>query len=98
MTLGLHILMLALTAVLIGAGVDVIKLNFHGVPLSLLDHPTYMRALAWQYRDEDGSVLGKDTDASVIGERSRTADNLVLYYRGSGTVFTTQRLQEIQKV
>ena len=79
-------------------GVDVIKLNFQGVPLNLLDHDTYLRALAWLYKDEDGSVLGKDTDASVIGERSRTADNLVLYYRASGTVFTTQRMQEIQKV
>lgn len=100
LTLGTHIALLLLTGVLIGCGIDVIQLNFNGVPLTLLDHPTYTRALAWQNKDEDGVAIGKDTDAGSIGERSRTADNLLMYYQADqGTnVFTAERLREIKKV
>ncbi|XP_070181353.1 protein dispatched homolog 1-like isoform X2 [Littorina saxatilis] len=97
-TLGLHVFLLLLTGVLIAASIDVIVLKFDGVPLQLLDHPTYLRALAWQYKDEDSLAMGKDTDVQTIGERSSVADNLLLYYQYQGNVFTKERLKEMQKV
>ncbi|KAK7504971.1 hypothetical protein BaRGS_00003999 [Batillaria attramentaria] len=83
----------------IGVKLD-LQLDFNGVPLQLTDHPTYLRVLAWNNKDEDGTVLGKDTDSATIGERSRPADSLMLFYLsdGGGTVFTKERLEAILEV
>ena len=58
--------MLLITAILMGAGVDVLELYFEGVPLDLRTHPTYLGAMAWNYKDEDNATIGKVISHSDI--------------------------------
>ncbi|PVD32343.1 hypothetical protein C0Q70_07776 [Pomacea canaliculata] len=99
-TLGIHVAILIVTlALAMWDSKKIVNFKFDVVPLDLQDDPTFLRSLAWKYRDEDGTVVGKDTDVTTIGERSQVADSLVLMYlTGDSTVFTKERLLAMKQL
>ncbi|KAH9488013.1 hypothetical protein Btru_066816 [Bulinus truncatus] len=55
---------------------------------------TFLRQMAWSYRDEDTSLLKVNTSADVVGARTKNGDILQVFFQGSN-VLTQENLQAI---
>ncbi|CAL1540358.1 unnamed protein product [Lymnaea stagnalis] len=94
LTLGGHLLFLILSGILVAAGYNLFPTDFEGVPLNMNKDPTFLRELAWNYRDEDESLLKVNTSAEVVGPRTKNGDVLQVFYQADN-VLTKSRLQAI---
>ncbi|XP_012945835.1 uncharacterized protein LOC101857696 [Aplysia californica] len=92
--LGVHLGLVVLSGILVVSGYDLFPTDFGQVPLNLKDDATYLRALAWKYRDADPTLLTANTSASVLGARTKNGDLIQVFYHG-GNVLTKERLQAI---
>ncbi|ELT97356.1 hypothetical protein CAPTEDRAFT_185181 [Capitella teleta] len=99
-TLGLHIMMLFITAVLVRIGYDILPISFDQLPLNILDDDDFLRGLAWSKRDEETGIIVRGlSEDNTESPRSVPADFLQLNFREKGgNVFTQENLKKIKQV
>ncbi|XP_046379986.2 protein dispatched homolog 3-like [Haliotis rufescens] len=93
LTLGGHILLIVVSAILVQSGYNLFPLSFTGVPLTLTEDETYLRGEAFSMADDSGVIIENSLN-SDSGERTKTTETLYLYYE-AGNVFTKDNLKAI---
>ncbi|XP_067682304.1 protein dispatched homolog 1-like [Haliotis asinina] len=93
LTLGGHILLIVVSAILVQSGYNLFPLSFTGVPLTLTEDATYLRGEAFSLAESNAIILPQPVDVYST-ERTETTETLTLYYEGSN-VFTKDNLQAI---
>ncbi|XP_064604053.1 protein dispatched homolog 3-like [Liolophura sinensis] len=97
LTLGCHLTLLLLTVTLIGAGYDLLPVDFSTVPLELTEDEAYLRVQAWINRDNDPNILPKVKVSSPVDERSTNIDTIQLIFEGEN-VFSKESFQALSEV
>ncbi|XP_055880253.1 protein dispatched homolog 3-like isoform X1 [Biomphalaria glabrata] len=95
LTLSGHLIFLVASGIMILAGYSLFPTDFQGVPLNMNNDDTFLREVAWSYRDEDESILKVNTSAEMVGARTKNGDILQIFYQGAN-VLTKENLQAIK--
>lgn len=93
--LGVHILLLLLTAVLFATGYDILPIDFEGVPLALEGDPTKTRTDAWWYASDDSAVTTLTGGQQLRGVQYQAIQ--MVYEIKDGNIFTRENLVAIKK-
>ena len=94
-SLGVHVLMIIITASLFASGYDILPIDFKGVPLSLENDPTKLRTDAWWYAGDDDAVTTLNGGQQLRSVKYQFIE--MVYELKNGNVFTRENLLEIKK-
>ena len=94
-SLGVHVLMIIITASLFASGYDILPIDFKNVPLSLENDPTKLRTDAWWYAGDDDAVTTLNGGQQLRSVKYQIIE--MVYELKNGNVFTRENLLEIKK-
>ena len=98
MTLGGHVFMIIISAILVFSGYDLLPIDFENLPLEVNDEPWRPRDLAWTAREEYDGYYSRTPTANYREKNYPRAD-VFLYYDAQGNnAFTKASLQKIASI
>ena len=103
-TLSIQVFFIALVAVLVATGVNVIPFSVGRFPLEINKDVDYLRGLAWSQKNEDdhnhATIIERleGSEGLVEAERTKFGDALGLIFQDEENVFTQENFRKMKEI